>query len=194
VTQRSVEIIERRLQGLDADVAEHSPGRLIIRTRASTVPPAVRERLAPQGKLTFNLVRDDTQGNLPVGTMLAQPMFEGGHAEIVNERAEFTGERLVRANPSTEPQTGQFVLSFGLDAEGTRLFCRITRDHIGQRFAILLDGKVITAPTINEPICGGSGQISGNFTAQSANELAILLRAGALPAPFHIVEELPPAP
>lgn len=68
-------------------------------------------------------------------------------------------------------------------------FCRITREHQGERFAILLDDRVITAPRINEPICGGTGQISGNFTAESANELALILRANALPAPFRIVEE-----
>ena len=73
---------------------------------------------------------------------------------------------------------------FRLDSEGARLFCRITRQHTNDRFAILLDNQVLTAPTINEPICGGSGQISGNFTPQSASELALMLNAGALPTPL----------
>ena len=108
---------------------------------------------------------------------------------MVERRPRFTGERLTRASPSTDPQTGEFVLSFALDSEGTTLFCRITRENTGNRFAILLDNQVLTAPRINEPICGGTGQISGNFTAESANNLAIMLRAGALPAPLSVVEQ-----
>jgi preprotein translocase subunit SecD len=100
-----------------------------------------------------------------------------------------TSEHLDRANPSTDAQTGEWVLAFALDREGARLFCRITRDNVGERFAILLDNRVLTAPRINEPICGGSGQISGNFTAQSASELAIMLNAGALPAPLILIDE-----
>ena len=76
-----------------------------------------------------------------------------------------------------------------MTSEGSRIFCRITREHTGDRFAILLDGQVLTAPRINEPICGGSGQISGNFTAETANELAVMLRAGALPAPLTVIDE-----
>ena len=108
----------------------------------------------------------------------------GDRPEVVERRARFTGERLIRANATTDPQTGQFVLSFALDGQGTSTFCRITREPTGTRFAILLDNQVLTAPTINEPICGGTGQISGNFDAHSANELAVMLRAGALPAPL----------
>jgi protein-export membrane protein SecD len=122
--------------------------------------------------------------------MVAQPYPEiGSGGEVVERRPRLTGEHLVRAAPSTDQQTGQFVLAFGLDSEGTRIFCRITRDYVNQRFAILLDNQVLTAPTINEPICGGSGQISGNFTAESANNLAIMLRAGALPAPLTVIDE-----
>jgi protein-export membrane protein SecD len=121
---------------------------------------------------------------------VVQPYPQGnGTPEIVERRPRFTGERLVRANPSTDSQTGEFVLSFQLDSEGSRIFCRITRENTGNRFAILLDNQVLTAPRINEPICGGSGQISGNFTAESANNLAVMLRAGALPAPLTVIDE-----
>jgi protein-export membrane protein SecD len=108
---------------------------------------------------------------------------------VVERRPRLTGEHLTRANPSTDPQTAEFVLSFQLDSQGRTIFCRITRDYVNQRFAILLDNQVLTAPRINEPICGGSGQISGNFTPESANELALMLRAGALPAPLTVIEE-----
>jgi preprotein translocase subunit SecD len=118
----------------------------------------------------------------------AYPGF-GDSIEVVEERVRMTGEHLERVQPSTDAQTGEFVLAFSFDAEGTRLFCRVTRDHVGERFAILLDNRVLTAPRINEPICGGSGQIAGNFTAQSASELAIMLRAGALPVPLLLIDE-----
>ena len=112
-----------------------------------------------------------------------------GYAEVVERRPRLTGAQLRRVAPSTDSGTGQFVLSFEFDDEGKRTFCRLTRAHQGQRFAILLDNQVLTAPRINEPICGGSGQITGNFTAQSVNELAMLLGAGALPVPLHVIEE-----
>jgi protein-export membrane protein SecD len=122
--------------------------------------------------------------------MVAQPYGSIGQtAEVVERRARLTGEHLSRASPSTDPQTSEFVLSFQLDNEGSRIFCRITREYVNQRFAILLDNQVLTAPRINEPICGGSGQISGNFSAQSASELSLMLNAGALPAPLTVIEE-----
>ena len=122
--------------------------------------------------------------------MLVQPYPRIGQtAEVVERRPRFTGERLVRASPSSDPITGEFVLSFQLDTQGTLVFCRLTNEYTGQRFAVLLDNQVLTAPRINEPICAGTGQISGNFTAQSANDLAVILRAGALPAPLIVVEE-----
>ncbi len=84
---------------------------------------------------------------------------------------------------------GNWVLSFRLDDQGTRRFCRITQENVGQRFAILLDGRILTAPTIQEPICGGSGQITGSFTAQSASELADMINGGALPVPLQVIDE-----
>ncbi|MEQ1809517.1 MAG: hypothetical protein ABL889_06315 [Terricaulis sp.] len=195
---QSIPILERRLGGARVAIEAGEAGRVLIRTTADAVPESIKRMITQQGLVTFHMVREITaeaeSGLLPAGTMLVQPLFPDVRPEVVTRRPEFTGERLARANPSTDPQTGEFVLSFQFDAEGARRFCRITSEHTGQRFAILFDNQVMTAPTINEPICGGSGQISGNFTAESANELAIIMRAGALPAPFRIVEELPPAP
>jgi len=190
LTEQAMPIIERRLHGLRAAVEAHAPGQLRIRTSDPVVPDMVKYVVGQQGVISFHMVREISaeerqSGALPIGTMLVAP-YGAGQPEIVQRRPEFTGERLSRANPSTDTQTGEFVLSFALDPEGTQRFCRITREHTGDRFAILFDGMVLTAPMINEPICGGSGQISGNFTAESANELAIMLRAGALPAPFRV--------
>lgn len=126
---------------------------------------------------------------LPRGTMLAEPYLSTSHPEVVVRRPRLTGENLMRAETATDELTGEFLLSFQLDQAGSQTFCQLTRQYAGQRFAILLDNRVITAPTINEPICGGSGQISGGFTAQSAQALAIILNAGALPAPITIVAE-----
>ena len=99
------------------------------------------------------------------------------------------GAGLEDAQASTDPQSGQWVVNFTFNTLGANQFANITTANVGKLFAIVLDGKIIEAPVIREPITGGSGQISGNFTAQSATDLALLLRAGALPAPLNIVEE-----
>lgn len=191
---QSIAIIRRRIDPTGrggATVTLMSDNRIEVRVAGVRDTDAVRERLAVEGRLTFHLVRELAPGGrAPAGAMLVEPYPEfGDSVEAVERRARMTSEHLDRANPSTDAQTGEWVLAFALDREGARLFCRITRDNVGERFAILLDNRVLTAPRINEPICGGSGQISGNFTAQSASELAIMLNAGALPAPLILIDE-----
>jgi preprotein translocase subunit SecD len=107
--------------------------------------------------------------------------------QVVRKRVEVSGESLVDAEPTF--QENQPVVSFRFDSVGARKFGNVTREHVGELLAIVLDDKVISSPRIREPILGGSGIISGSFTPDSANELAILLRAGALPAPLNIIEE-----
>ena len=110
--------------------------------------------------------------------------------ETVERQARLTGEHLVNAYAGPDPQNpSRYALFFAFDNPGTRTFCRITREFAGQRFAILLDNQVLTAPVINEPICGGSGQITGSFDLKSAAELARMLKAGALPAELNVIEE-----
>ncbi|HYD88887.1 MAG TPA: hypothetical protein VEA80_15540 [Vitreimonas sp.] len=194
---QNAEIVRRRLASFGDRVSVEVTERNHIRVNASAVDDMNRLRtlVGETGLLTFHLVRevapkDMSAGALPINTILAPPHpIAGDNAEVVERRVRLTGDELARAHPSTDPQTGEFVLSFQLNSEGARRFCRITRDHTGERFAILLDGQVLTAPRINEAICGGSGQISGNFTAESATTLAILLRAGALAAPMKLIEE-----
>lgn len=189
---QSIEVLQRRV-GQAAAVAQHRNGQIIVRTNAA-FDPALRSTLTTTALLTFHNVREvapdeAANGWLPPGTMLVNPYpGVGTMPEVVERRARFTGERLVRADASTDPQTGENAIAFALDDQGTRLFCRITRDNVGNRFAVLLDNQVLTAPRINEPICGGSGIISG-FSREDAQELAIMLRAGALPAPLTIVAE-----
>jgi preprotein translocase subunit SecD len=196
--QQSIEVIRRRIDPdgtAEVSIARQGDNRIAVQAPGVSDPEQLRERIGQTALMTFHMVRDVSPeeaaaGRLPPGTMVVQPSPQsGGQQEIVTRRPAFTGERLTRANPTTDSQTGEFVLSFALDSEGTRLFCRITRENTGNRFAILLDNQVLTAPRINEPICGGSGQISGNFTAETANNLAIMLRAGALPAPLTVVEQ-----
>jgi len=100
-----------------------------------------------------------------------------------------SGETLVDAAPSTDQRTGEAIVSFRFDTRGAKRFGEVTTANVNKPFAIVLDGKVISAPVIRQPILGGSGQISGSFTFQSAQDLALLLRAGALPAPLTILEE-----
>ena len=100
-----------------------------------------------------------------------------------------SGGDLVDAQPGFDQRNGQPIVNFRFNSSGARKFAEVTKANVGKPFAIVLDNKVISAPVINEPIPGGAGQISGNFTVQSANDLAILLRAGALPAPLTVVEE-----
>ena len=107
----------------------------------------------------------------------------------VRRRVDVDGGDLTDARAGTNPQTGEWVVNFTFNSVGARRFADVTRANVNHRFAIVLDGKVISAPVIREPITGGRGQISGSFTAASANDLAVLLRAGALPAPLTVVEE-----
>jgi len=196
--QQSIEVIRRRIDPdgtAEIAIARQGDDRIAVQAPGVTDPEQLRSRIGQTALMTFHLVREVSQeeaasGRLPPGTMVVQP-YPGvsDRAEVVERRARLTGEHVTDANPSTDGQTNEFVLSFRMDSEGTRIFCRITREYVNQRFAILLDNQVLTAPTINEPICGGSGQISGNFTAQSATELAVMLRAGALPAPLTVIEQ-----
>lgn len=191
--RQSIEVMRRRIDptGRRAALRLTRDNRIVVRVAGMQDTDALRSLLGPQGRLTFHLVRQlAPEGRAPAGAMLVEP-YPGFDAsvEAVEQRARLTGDHLARASPSLDQQTGEWVLAFGLDREGTRLFCRITRDNVGKRFAILLDNRVLTAPLINEPICGGTGQISGNFTAQSANELVMMLNAGALPAPLVLIDE-----
>ena len=145
--------------------------RIVVQAPGVSDPEQLKNRIGQTALMTFHMVREVDPGRCAAGRCRLARCWcsliraSASSAEVVERRPRFTGERLTDASPSTDPQTGEFVLSFRLDSQGTRMFCRITREYTGQRFAILLDNQVLTAPTINEPICGGSGQISGNFTA-----------------------------
>ncbi|MES1200138.1 MAG: hypothetical protein ABUS57_01660 [Pseudomonadota bacterium] len=176
-------------------------GDLRIRIDAPRIanPETLVHQIGGQAVLTFNLV-DDTvtpadiaSGNIPASDVLAQPNVDTTHgtAVVVHRTPSITGDELQTAHPMYDQRSEEWVLSFTFDREGKSLLCHLTTDNVDKRFAVLLDGAIIVAPRILEPICGGTGQIEGDFTAESASNLALLLNSGALPAPLLIVEEGP---
>jgi preprotein translocase subunit SecD len=146
--------------------------------------------------MTIQLVDEQADPNAtvpPIGDEIL-PMISGNpntppQKIVVKRRVLVSGDRLTDASQGFDSQSGQPVVTTRFDSVGARQFADLTKNNVGHRFAIVLDNQVVTAPVIQSPILGGYGQISGNFTVQSANDMAILLRAGALPAPLNVVEE-----
>lgn len=194
---QSIEVIRRRIDELgtkEPDIRRQGSNRISIAAPGESDPKKLQAIVGQTAKLTFQMVDETADlaqaqaGRVPPGSVLipgddVQPFY------VLKRRALVTGEMLTDAQASFSQQTGQPVVSFRFNGLGARRFADATAQNVGRRFAIVLDNKVISAPNINEPITGGSGQISGNFTTESANNLAILLRAGALPAPLTIQEQ-----
>jgi len=195
--QQSVEIVRRRIDEVgtrEPTIQQQGADRVLVQVPGEKNPDAIKRLLGQTAKMNFHLVDLDTtvpqalSGNIPAGSVLMESADDQGPSEIVvRKRIEVSGENLVNAQPTY--QQNQPVVSFTFDNVGARKFGNVTRDHVNELLAIVLDGKVISSPRINEPILGGNGVISGSFTTESANELAILLRAGALPAPLKVIEE-----
>lgn len=195
---QSVQVIGRRLNPTGAQpilVSASGETRILIEARGEANSSRLRSLIGPTGQLTFNLVReaapgDVEAGRIPAGAFLATSYAEGGAgAALVERQPRFTGERIVGASPARDPVTGRRVLGFQLDDEGARLLCRVTHEHVGAKLAVLIDDRVVAAPTIEGPVCGGAGRIAGEFSEAEAARLAALLRAGALPTPLILVEE-----
>lgn len=186
VLDRSIEVIRRRVDETgtrEPVIQRQGENRILLQLPGVEDPEGIKEILGKTAKLTFHLV-SDMPGK--AGT-LRLPMTEGGGEIWVERREMLTGDMLVHAQPTT--RDGGVAVSFRLNGVGARRFCDVTRKNTGKPFAIVLDGEVISAPRINEPICGGSAEITGGFDMRSAGNLALLLRAGALPADLKIVEE-----
>ncbi len=201
VLAQSLEVVRRRIDELgtrEPTIQRQGTDRILLQVPGERDPEALRRLLGQTARLTFHMVDMTTApdevraGTGPAGVMLVpseettpegQPVTEW----VVRRQVELSGENLVDAQPSF--QDNRPVVSFRFDSTGARRFGSITTDNVGRLFAIVLDDKVISAPRIQEPITGGSGVITGDFTVQQANELALLLRAGALPAPLTVLEE-----
>ncbi|HKM61364.1 MAG TPA: protein translocase subunit SecD [Acidisphaera sp.] len=193
VTQ-SIEIIRRRIDEtgvLDPQITRQGEDRIAVQLPGIQDPNRIKELLGKTAHMTFQLV-DETASPAqppPPGDEVLPMQDQPGVKIVVRKRIDVDGADLTDARAASNPQTGQWVVAFGFNSVGARRFADVTREHTGHRFAIVLDNQVISAPVIREPILGGRGEISGNFTASSATDLAVLLRAGALPAPLTVVEE-----
>jgi preprotein translocase subunit SecD len=196
---QSIEIIRRRIDqtGTSEPVIQREGDlRIVVQLPGVDDPDRIKRLLGKTAKMTFRLVDDNVplediaRGRAPAGIEFLDSDERGrrtGEKTPVQRRVMVSGDTLTDAQATF--QDNQPVVSFRFDSIGARRFGEATERNVGKRFAIVLDGRVISAPVIREPIRGGSGIISGNFTVQSANDLALLLRAGALPAPLKIVEE-----
>ncbi|MDX2233448.1 MAG: protein translocase subunit SecD [Hyphomonadaceae bacterium] len=195
---QSREVIMRRIDpgGVsETSVQRQGADRIVVQAPGEQDPETLKRRIGQTARLTFHLLdetvdpADAAVGRAPPGSLALPQDNPAEPVVIVRERALLSGDDLNSANPGFDPQTGEPIVQFRFDQRGTRVFGQVTQANVNKRFAVVLDGRVITAPNINEPILGGSGQISGNFTPESAKELADLLNAGALPAPLAIVEQ-----
>ena len=195
--EQSIEIVRRRIDETGVNepvIARQGSNRILVQLPGVTDPDRVKRLLGQTAKMTFHLLGDETAARgtaAPPGTQWLPSIDPAsrGQQYLVRKKIEVDGASLLDARPGSDQQSGTWVVNFEFDSAGARRFAEITKANVGRPFAIVLDGKVISAPVIREPITGGRGQISGNFTTQSANDLAVLLRAGALPAPLTIVEE-----
>jgi preprotein translocase subunit SecD len=197
---QSIQIIERRVNELgtvEPSIQRQGADRILVQVPGLQDPSRLKEILGKTAKLTFRLVDQSINpqeavqsGRIPPDSEL---LYEGRGGQrvpiLVEKRIMVSGEDLTDAQPGFDQRTSEPIVSFRFNTNGARRFAQVTQENVGRPFAIVLDNEVISAPVIREPILGGSGQISGSFTVQSANDLAILLRAGALPAPLTIVEE-----
>jgi SecD/SecF fusion protein len=192
--QQSIEIVRRRIDAVgvaEPTVQALGTDRILVQLPGVQDPEAIHTLLGSTAKLTFHRVQTwEAAASGPVrANALRAPSADGDVEYILDRRPLLQGERLVKANASIDSQSGQPIVSFGFDAAGAQQFGKITRENVGRQLAIVLDGKVISAPVIQEPILGGSGQIQGDFTVAETSSLAALLRAGALPVPLEIIEE-----
>jgi len=199
VVDQSVEIIGKRVNQLglvEPSIQRQGNDRILVQVPGLGDPQQLLDILGKTAKLTFRLV----DGSMPAEQALqGRPPPEseivyGSKAEnrqpyLLEKRVIVSGEELTDAQPSFDQRTSEPVVNFKFNTSGARKFAQVTQENVGRPFAIVLDDEVISAPVIREPILGGSGQISGNFTVESANNLAILLRAGALPAKLTVIEQ-----
>ena len=201
IVEQSIEIVGRRVDETgtrEPTIQREGEDRILIQLPGVKDPERIKQLLGKTAKLTFHLVdpsasaADAQAGHVPPGDVLLPGLEKDTERGlpayyVLKKRVVVGGERLTDAQPTVEQ--GRPVVSFRFDTAGGKRFGDATRDNVGRQLAIVLDGKVISAPVIREPILGGNGIISGSFTTQEANDLALLLRAGALPAPLTVLEE-----
>jgi preprotein translocase subunit SecD len=158
-------------------------------------PTDLKRIIGTTAKMEFRMVDPSVppdqaqQGRVPADSELLMSEQSPKVPYVIKRQVLVSGGDLIDAQPGFDQRTNEPIVNFKFNSSGSRKFAQATSENVGQPFAIVLDGKVISAPVIREPITGGQGQISGSFTVQAANELALLMRAGALPAPLTVIEE-----
>ncbi|MFZ0260324.1 MAG: protein translocase subunit SecD [Pseudolabrys sp.] len=196
--EQSIQIIERRVNELgtvEPLIQRQGVDRILVQVPGLQDPTRLKELLGKTAKLDFRMVdvsipaEQALQGRVPPDSEILYSATAPKTPNLVEKRVLVSGGDLTDAQPGFDQRTNEPIVSFRFNTSGARKFAQVTQENVGRPFAIILDNQVISAPVIREPILGGSGQISGSFTVESANDLAILLRAGALPAPLTIIEE-----
>ncbi|MEH7879710.1 protein translocase subunit SecD [Rhizobium laguerreae] len=186
--QQSLEVIRQRVDQVgvsEPTIQRIGANRVLVQLPGAQDPSRLRELLGSTAKMSFHMLAPNNAPG-PGVTMLND---DEGRSYPVLDRVEISGDRLSDARVSFDSNTREPIVSFRFDSAGATRFAEITRQNVGNPFAIVLDNKVLSAPVIREPITGGSGQISGSFSADSATTLAAMLRAGALPAKLTVIEE-----
>ena len=186
---QAIEIVRRRIDEVgtnEPNILKRGNNRILVELPGLDDPMRVKSLLGKTANLTFRFVVNDDNDSFGVEKLKYEDSTE---ESTVSKRIILSGDNLLDAQPQMDTQNNQTVVSFSLDRVGAKRFGRATSTGIGKQLAIVLDGKIISAPVIRDTIASGSGQISGGFTFQSATDLALLLRSGALPAPLNIIEE-----
>jgi preprotein translocase subunit SecD len=196
--EQSIQIVERRINQLgtvEPLIQRQGVDRILVQVPGLQDPTRLKELLGQTAKMEFRMVDTSVspeqaqQGRMPPESELLPSAQPPNTPMAIKKDVLVSGGDLTDAQAAFDSRNGEPIVNFKFNTSGARKFAQATSDNVGLPFAIVLDNKVISAPTIREPITGGQGQISGGFTVQQANDLAILLRAGALPAPLTIIEE-----
>ena len=197
----AVEVVRKRIDKMgtrEPTIIRQGPSRILVQVPGLSDPKKLKDQLGQTAKLEFKLVdsnanpTDRAQGIARPGTVLvpyANPQKDGIIPLAVFRLGGINGDQLTEAKVGNEEKTNEPVVQIAFDQQGGAKFAKLTTENVNKPFAIILDGKVISAPNINEPILGGQARISGNFTAESAQQLAINLASGALPVDLKVVEE-----
>ncbi len=198
-------VVRKRIDQLgtrEPTIIRQGAERIVVQVPGLQDPKALKDLLGQTARLEFRMVREVSElsaeeqqalqaGQAPIGyEMLPTARGEGGPGfELVERQVMISGDQLIDAQPGFDPQDGSPVVNIRFNAEGANIFAKVTSANTGKRFAMILDGTVLSAPSINEPILGGQAQIKGSFTVDSSKQLAIALRSGALPVKLAVVEE-----
>ncbi len=186
---QALEIVRRRIDEIgtnEPNILKRGNDRILVELPGLDDPMRIKSLLGKTANLTFRFVTNNNEDSFGAEKLKYEDSSEEA---IVSKRIILSGDNLLDAQPRMNNETNETVVSFTLDRVGAKRFGKATSTGIGKQLAIILDGKIISAPVIRDTIASGSGQISGGFTFQSATDLALLLRSGALPAPLNIIEE-----